>query len=45
MTEERILAAIEAEGLTASRQSLDDFYQTQVVRSVEGRSEAAVVAG
>lgn len=45
MTEERILAAIEAEGLTASRQSLDDFYRTKVVRSAEERAEAAVVAG
>ena len=44
MTEERILAAIEAEGLTASRQSLDDFYQTKVVRSTEEHEEAAAVA-
>jgi biotin synthase len=45
MTEERILSAIEAEGLTPSRQSLDDFYRKRVVRSVEDRAEAAAVAG
>ena len=45
MTEERILAAIEAEGLTPSRQSLDDFYQTKVVRSAEECAEAAAVVG
>jgi biotin synthase len=45
MTEERILAAIDAEGLTASRQSLDDFYQTNVVQGAEARPEAAAVAG
>jgi len=45
MTEERILAAIEAEGLTPSRQSLDEFYRGQVGRSTEERAEAEVVAG
>jgi biotin synthase len=45
MTEERILSAIAAEGLTPSRQSLDDFYQKKMVRSVEDRAEAAAVAG
>ena len=45
MTEERILAAIEAEGLTPSQQSLDEFYRGKVVRGAEERAEAAVVAG
>ena len=31
MTEERILSAISAEGLTASNQSLDDFYRVTKV--------------
>jgi biotin synthase len=44
MTEERILGAIEAEGLTPSRQSLDEFYQGKVGRSSKERAEAEVVA-
>lgn len=42
MTEERILSAIEAEGLTPSRQSLDGFYRDMAGRE---RPEAAVVGG
>jgi len=45
MTEERILSAIEAEGLTPSRQSLDDFYQMKTTHGTGVRSEAAVAAG
>lgn len=35
MTEERILSAISGEGLTASRQSLADYYQTERPRAKE----------
>jgi biotin synthase len=46
MTEERILSAIETEGLKPSRQSLDDFYRTKMVRDEkEQRPEAEVMAG
>jgi biotin synthase len=33
MTEERVLAAIEAEGLTPSRQGLADYYKEQLARA------------
>jgi len=45
MTEERILAAIEAQGLTPSRQSLDSFYQAKNVRGTKPLAEATVSAG
>jgi biotin synthase len=44
MTEERILSAIAAEGMTPSRQSLDEFYRTKAGRSVETRTETAIAA-
>jgi biotin synthase len=45
MTEERILEAIEAEGLTPSRQSLDEFYRVKRGQEAVERAEAAVVVG
>ena len=45
MTEERILSAIEAEGLTPSRQSLDEFYRKKAGRKAKERTQTAAVAG
>ena len=42
MTEEKILSAIAAEGLTPSKQSLSDFYRTRVNGSAHSVREATV---
>ena len=44
MTEERILSALEAEGLKPSRQSLVDYYRREKSPGTGGRSPRAVVA-
>jgi len=44
MTEERILAAIEAEGLSASTQSLTDYYRATAARETEDPAEIAAAA-
>jgi biotin synthase len=41
MTEERVLAAIDAEGLTPSRQGLADYYQKQQARATPAPESAA----
>lgn len=45
MTEERILSAIEAEGLTPSQQSLDEFYRKKAGRNAKEPAQTAAVAG
>jgi len=42
MTEERVLAAIEAEGLVPSRQGLADYYRAQPARAASAPSAAAI---
>src|SRR2546428_5063993 len=44
MTEERILSAIQAEGLQASKQSLTDFYQQEKASKTETRRPAIAAA-
>ena len=41
MTEARVLAAIEAEGLTPSRQGLADYYREQLARTTVASNLAA----
>jgi biotin synthase len=45
MTEERILAAIEAEGLSPSTQSLAEYYRGHAAFTAEAPARAAAVAG
>jgi biotin synthase len=45
MTEERILSAIEAQGLTPSRQSLADYYQARRQTRLSREAVPAVAAG
>jgi biotin synthase len=41
MTEERVLAALDAEGLTPSRQGLADYYKEQLARTMSARDLTA----
>jgi biotin synthase len=43
MTEERVLAAIEAEGLVPSRQGLADYYRAQPARAASAPATAAAI--